>query len=127
MADKNEQSRGLSVKVDVDVSEALTGLKAVQREAKKAAQALREYETAYEENGKRFYTKWNQSEDDDCTDIQSVCLSDVSTKYLHRELARREGVREYELPPHEHARIGWLTVGSAVDITGPARILVNVD
>lgn len=34
----------LSTKVDVDVSEALTGLKALQREAKKAAQALRELE-----------------------------------------------------------------------------------
>ena len=32
----------LSVKVDVDVSEALTGLKALQREAKKAAQAMAE-------------------------------------------------------------------------------------
>lgn len=43
MTDK--MSRGLSVKVDVDVSEALTGLKALQREAKKATQALRDLET----------------------------------------------------------------------------------
>jgi hypothetical protein len=34
--------RELTVKVDVDVSDALTGLKAIQREAKKATQALRE-------------------------------------------------------------------------------------
>jgi hypothetical protein len=33
---------GLNVKVDVDVSEAIAGLKAVQREARKATQALRE-------------------------------------------------------------------------------------
>lgn len=42
-----EQARKLSelsVKVDVDVSEALTGLKALQREAKKATQCLREVE-----------------------------------------------------------------------------------
>lgn len=48
MADK--QSRGsigsLNVKVSVDVSEALTGLKAVQREAKKAVKELRELESS---------------------------------------------------------------------------------
>lgn len=37
-------ANNLSVRIDVDVSEALTGLKAVQREAKKATQALRECE-----------------------------------------------------------------------------------
>jgi len=42
MADN--KSRELSIKVDVDVSEALTGLKALQREAKKATQVLRELE-----------------------------------------------------------------------------------
>jgi phage-related minor tail protein len=40
------KARELTVKVDVDVSEALTGLKALQREAKKATQALRELESA---------------------------------------------------------------------------------
>lgn len=34
----------LNVKISVDISEALTALKAIQREAKKAAQALRELE-----------------------------------------------------------------------------------
>lgn len=36
----------LTCKVDVDISEALTGLKALQREAKKATQVLRELEEA---------------------------------------------------------------------------------
>lgn len=45
MADN--KSRGeLSIKVNVDVSEALTGLKAIQREARDAAKALRELEEA---------------------------------------------------------------------------------
>lgn len=46
MAAQSEGSnaRELSAKIDVDVSDALTGLKAVQREAKKATQALRELE-----------------------------------------------------------------------------------
>ena len=39
-----ENARGLSVKVDVDVSEAITGLKALQREAKEATKALKELE-----------------------------------------------------------------------------------
>lgn len=41
----------VTVKVDVDVSEALTALKAVQREARKAAQALRELETTLSRKG----------------------------------------------------------------------------
>lgn len=36
----------LTMKVSVDVSEAITGLKAVQREARKASQVLRELEAA---------------------------------------------------------------------------------
>jgi hypothetical protein len=47
MADfKSREVGSLHVKVDVDVSDALTGLKALQREAKKATQALRELEEA---------------------------------------------------------------------------------
>lgn len=38
----------LSVKVNVDVSEAISGLKAVQREVKKATQALAEFKSAQE-------------------------------------------------------------------------------
>lgn len=34
----------ISARINVDVSEALTGLKAIQREAKKATQALRDLE-----------------------------------------------------------------------------------
>ncbi|NRG30715.1 hypothetical protein [Niallia circulans] len=45
---EHEKSAGnLTVKVDVDISEALTGLKALQREAKKATQVLRELEEAH--------------------------------------------------------------------------------
>ena len=50
MADN--QSRELTVKVNVDVSEALTGLKALQREAKEATKALRELEE--QTLGKRY-------------------------------------------------------------------------
>jgi hypothetical protein len=41
----------LSAKLNIDVSEALTGLKAIQREAKKAVQAIKEVERARYYNG----------------------------------------------------------------------------
>ncbi len=46
MADKQSRAAigDLLVKVDIDISDALTGLKALQREARKATQALRELE-----------------------------------------------------------------------------------
>ncbi|WP_024427158.1 hypothetical protein [Bacillus safensis] len=44
MAENQRESVGnLNVKVDVDVSEAIKGLKAVQREAKAATKALAEF------------------------------------------------------------------------------------
>lgn len=46
MAQTKRELSELSVKVDVDIAEAIRGLKAVQREAKKATQALRELESA---------------------------------------------------------------------------------
>lgn len=95
MTDK--KSSGLTVKIDVDVAEAITGLKALQREAKKATQELRELETYYTLNNtnERFYVKWKQSHDDECTDIREVCMSDIPTRYLARELAKRsDGLSE---------------------------------
>jgi ribosome-binding factor A len=45
MADN--KSSGLTVKINVDVSEAITGLKALQREAKEASQALQELKKVF--------------------------------------------------------------------------------
>lgn len=117
----------LSVKLDLDASDAIKALKAVQREAREATKALRELETYYEEEGKRFYTKWLQSGDGECTDIREICMSDIPTKYLSRELAKRDGVVEYVVNPHEgaHLRIGEM--GPRVGLDGPARIIVNKD
>lgn len=42
-----QNQRVLNVIVDVDIAEAIRGLKAIQREAKKATQALRELEAAH--------------------------------------------------------------------------------
>jgi hypothetical protein len=46
----------IQVRADVDVSEALTGLKALQREAKEATRALRELEDA--QNSKQTYDNY---------------------------------------------------------------------
>lgn len=46
MAQNQRVLSDLNVKVDVDIAEAIRGLKAIQREAKKATQALRELEAA---------------------------------------------------------------------------------
>jgi multidrug efflux pump subunit AcrB len=44
-----QSTRELNVNINVDITETIRGLKAIQREAKKAAQALRELEAV--ENG----------------------------------------------------------------------------
>ncbi|WP_270568393.1 hypothetical protein [Bacillus sonorensis] len=43
----------ISVKIDVDVSDAITGLKAVQREAKAATKALAEFQDLAERLGEK--------------------------------------------------------------------------
>lgn len=108
MAEQSRELDGLKVKIDVDVSGALTGLKAVERQAKKATQALKEVESH----------------------APYISLSAFSTKALSDELAKREGVTEHILPhPGSHARLNVATVdgGYPVFIEGPATILVNID
>lgn len=90
----------VQVDIKVNTEEIIKELKSVQREAKKATQAVRELETIYDTDEGRFYVKWNQDEEDSCTDIQTTKLSDIPTKYLQRELSKRDGVETYVLPPH---------------------------
>lgn len=128
-AEEGKDFSALTVKIDVDVSEAITGLKAVQREAKKAAQAIRELETYYGEDGKNFYVKWRQ-QGEDCTDIREVCMTDIPTCYLQRELEKREGVTTYKLGSYgTYANMRMVSAdgGDSVLIEGPAIITVNID
>lgn len=113
MTDK--MSRGLSVKVDVDVSEALTGLKALQREAKKATQALREVESEYDLSVGSYL---------------HAILTQLPTELLQLELSKREGVTTYEVAPHganAKLTIDNVNSGQTVVIEGPAIVTVNVD
>lgn len=129
MADTNVKSREsvgeITVKLNVDASDALTALKALQREVRKATQALKSAEQA---NSIRIERVGNYA----VTEIKRD-LSAYSTKDLTDELARRTGVREIVVEPYETVEI-WKekpsadgVPGSVEIITGPARILVNVD
>jgi len=113
MTDK--MSRGLSVKVDVDVSEALTGLKALQREAKKTTQALREVESEYDLSVGSYL---------------HAILTQLPTELLQLELSKREGVTTYEVAPHganAKLTIDNVNSGQTVVIEGPAIVTVNID
>ncbi|GGF88351.1 hypothetical protein [Paenibacillus abyssi] len=90
MAEKSRELNELTVKVNVDVSEAIRGLKAVQREAKKATQALAEMQSYYETGeGRRLFTRWTQ-DGDEVANVRTVDVTDIPTDVLARELAKRD-------------------------------------
>lgn len=136
MAEKSRELDGkakgignLTVKLDIDASDAITGLKALSREAKKATQAIRELETYYERDDKQYYVKWRQ-QGEDCTDIREVCMTDIPTCYLQRELEKREGITTYKLGSYgtyDNMRMVSADGGDSVFIEGPAIITVNID
>lgn len=80
----------VQVDLKLNTEEVIKDLKSIQREAKKATQAMRELETMYGTEEGSFYVKWNQDEDDKCYDINEIRLSDIPTKYLQRELSKRD-------------------------------------
>lgn len=55
-----------------------------------------------------------------------IDLSQVSTADLHRELARRTGVREIVYGPEDNVYICG-NDGVIIDDYGPIRVLVNAD
>lgn len=52
-------------------------------------------------------------------------MEKYSTKELHEELAKREGVKEIVIGPHESFKIA--TDQADHESTGPAHILINQD
>jgi len=53
-------------------------------------------------------------------------MENKTTKEVHEELARRDGVKEILIGPHEPLKI-VTDQGGVYEFTGPARILVNID
>lgn len=94
---ENPKFGDITLKIDVDVSEALTGLKALQREAKEATKALRELEKAQEvpEHVKKYseHYSWKSTGENG---LKSY-FSDVPTKTLAEELAKRNGVESVDI------------------------------
>lgn len=150
----------LTVSITADVDEAVKGLKALQRELRKTTQEAREMERVFsltdwcgdkvcycgnkcgnnaedvltiEIDGKKIGEAVMPDEIEVSTkaeDFSFYDLSEVPTKELHEELAKREGVVDYYVGPHgEHAIIKFYDEGGNVrniDVDG-ARILVNKD
>jgi len=89
-------SKEITLKVGVDVSDAITGLKAVQREAKKASQELKSMSA----NGFRISSEGTISLDGGniysniftTSELDGLVLAKMTTEQLSEELARREGV-----------------------------------
>ncbi|MFJ5716544.1 BC1881 family protein [Neobacillus sp. NPDC093127] len=109
MADKRESNKGLSVKVDVDVSDALKGLKALKRETNGVIKGLDTLTRSLQE---------------------TRLISLFTTAELHEELAKRAGVKGYVIDAHggtAEIRIDNSYEGGAFVIEGPAKIIVNTD
>lgn len=128
-----EAKRGLSIEVDIDVSEALKGLKAVQREAKEATRTLRELQEV-QNNGFAAQYKLPVIELGEMVPCEKIynSLSEYTTAELHEELARRTAVEEIKIGPLQFVKCiidEYGKNGDAVyrEITGPARILINKD
>jgi hypothetical protein len=79
----NEEKSKLTIKIDVDVSEAITGLKAIQREAKEATKALRELEVTKNSEPNVINITINTTNTDAKTLVET----------LERELAKRVRTR----------------------------------
>ncbi|MEN2464920.1 BC1881 family protein [Ornithinibacillus sp. JPR2-1] len=56
-------------------------------------------------------------------------LSVYSTKELHEELVKREGVKEFIIDPHQEIVLEILTgdVPTTYSVEGPVRVLLNQD
>lgn len=52
-------------------------------------------------------------------------MKNQTTKEIHEELAKREGVKEIVVAPHEPFKI--VTDQVEYESTGPAVILINID
>ena len=119
-----------NVKINVDVSEAITGLKAVQREAKEATKALRGLEGAESKTPEvvrpaMVFDKGPGKVVEVSAPIYD--LTKVPTKQLHEELAKREGVTEHIVKfPKGNAIIDITNEdsGEYIPMGGPARIIV---
>ncbi|WP_394557345.1 BC1881 family protein [Priestia aryabhattai] len=104
--------------LDIDVSSALTGLKAVKRCANEAVQAMEKLD---DYSGKASFLQLGDM-------IRIGSLEAFSTEELHEELAKREGVQEVIVDNHRTMYLQTaIGAGGSIPVSGPARILINKD
>jgi alkylated DNA nucleotide flippase Atl1 len=116
MAQNKREEKAKSIgklTVDVDTSDAITALKALQRTARETTKALREVEEA---QVNPWYLRYNKSD----------VVRSFSTQELADELARREGVATREIQPMGNVDIAVNNVneGDRATYLGPAKVLV---
>lgn len=142
----------ISVKLDLGASDVISGLKAIQREARGATKALKELESAQADTtvidtseGSIVHTiathfGWSpqdviQKSPEDIAflyrvAVKGVVISGATTEALSEELEKREGVTSYYVGPHgDHAIIKFYNEEgevSCVEVDG-ATIIVNKD
>ncbi|WP_232696162.1 hypothetical protein [Brevibacillus daliensis] len=102
----------VSVKVNVDVSEALAGLQALRHEAEACVDALDKIGEA------GVSLRHERVGDVEFTEVKPVSLSAYSSKELTDELARRAGAPVVPLPRFGHARL-------TVDIYEDGRVYLD--
>jgi hypothetical protein len=125
----------LACKIEVDADGAITALKALQREARKATQALRELEAEVAKAKTTNITvnipNITVKDDADIKNIAKMLAEKLSsTKTLHETLVKREGVEEYTVDAHGgYAKISIDNgeSGANIIVEGPAKIVVNRD
>ncbi|GIN10200.1 hypothetical protein J26TS2_00670 [Shouchella clausii] len=122
-------SEGLTVKLNVDVADALTGLKAVQREAKMATRAVAELgetdKASIRLKNHAMHPDFVIAIDDSTGKIVGSidALKGVPTADLVEELSRREGVSaDYKIYRGSRGTVKTCDGDRSV-VNGPARIL----
>jgi hypothetical protein len=140
MAGINREEKRKSIgklTVDLDTSDAVTALKALQRTARETTKVLREVEAVRKEStytdgaGRKWRAEWTQI-DGDVSDIKqrlvSVDLSELSTQEIADELARRANVSDYDVTSNDRAVFKYRsddnTEGVNFPFRGPAKVLV---
>jgi hypothetical protein len=78
-------SKGISIAVNIDCNEALTGLKAITREAKKATAALKELEAQQKKN-KGIAITLDGKEISTLEAVKAYCIADKETRARWNEL-----------------------------------------
>ncbi|MED3932949.1 hypothetical protein [Priestia megaterium] len=103
--------------LDIDVSSALTGLKAVKRAANEAVQAMEKLD---EYSGKASFLQLGDM-------IRVGSLENFSPEELYNELLKYKSIETVTISANETAYINQPKLNFNTVINGPARVLIYKD